>query len=107
MAALALLFLLGFFDQKPVCPPMRYEVVEIYDWVEEIKKAQFVDNGAVLFMASTGPRYRPVEVFEKDGEYWTRQMVQKVVGTTTDQEAAAFNKRVRECQTVNGEFDRP
>jgi len=92
MAALLLLFLL-FGTHHPKCPPLQEETESVYIPIEQYvrehknKPIEWKSGSTILLFATT----------TLDGS-------QVLVGTTTDQEAVEYNKRVRDCRTNNGEF---
>jgi hypothetical protein len=102
MAALAVLF--GFLlllgqDKGPVCPPLHSDRKPT-----EKTEIPWNDTGANFWTATSGDRYRAAKVVAEDGKHYMIQEVYKDVSTTTDPEAIAYNKRVEECRTKNGEF---
>jgi hypothetical protein len=118
MAALAALFILGFFfggheESKPTCPLLKSEVIQLYsepevcvgDICQPLERPKVEPNNPHNATTTLGS-------FKVSGEGLTLDPNAKMVvrpwghmlGTTTDQEAIAYNKRVEECRTKNGEF---
>lgn len=95
-------FLFGRAHHNPpprVCPVLRQETIPVY---APLKVSLQTDKG-------------PIQVTLEHGQYLVKNgpatstilavnMTTKIVGTTTDKDAVEYNKRVRECQTRNGEF---
>lgn len=110
MSALLLLLFFGF-HHGPVCPPLQPETTPIFESFEEarIKHPKLLINeiGAVeikkkgatttfLYIGST-----TMYMNFATGEVYTNVIK---VGDKPNPEAIAYNKRVRECKTANGEF---
>ncbi len=90
IAILCFLFLCQ--PSRPICPPLHAVVVP--KWVDAVQAPH-----PVLFKAN-GETYEFLEATTTviDG----KQMYQD--GTTTDQDAIEYNKKVQECRIANGEF---
>lgn len=100
-ALLALWFLFGSHSSPPArCPSLRHETTPIYGPAQCRIGTQVVpmQNGRCAFQNKTNA----TTTILKYGEYIT--IFQDVIGYATDTEAIAYNQRVRECQTKNGEF---
>lgn len=106
MPALFALLLLGIFantyrEPELKCPALRQEVVEV--WKDAAAYGITSDGQKITFKSKGAKSY-----------VWQNNTMATVsissagirvqVGTTTDKDAIEYNKRVRECQTLNGEF---
>lgn len=99
---LLLFFLFLFHSQHPVCPSLWPEVVEKNIWVDSKEYFKHPPEKAVF-------KWK-----DKDGDTWIWIMASTSLGSpgqvvigkkvATSTEAIEHNKRVRECQTANGEF---
>ncbi len=108
MSAIFALLFLGLFGGNSTprvhCPYPKDEIVHTY------RTAMFVDGKELIHskLKQNGAT-TTLEISPKDeGIEWKPntwiEFRRIIVATSTDEEAVAFNKRVRECKTVNGEF---
>lgn len=108
LALFAILFLLGALDHPSAiehkCPILKQETWPITEpWIKLVDEsgkhyekrlsAGVKKDGYLTFSFETG------NATTSEIELYLKQ-----VGTSTDKEAVEYNKRVRECQTLNGEF---
>jgi hypothetical protein len=101
------LFLLGGFqtEGKPVCPPLRPEYGPIYEPARLHQKTEMTVSLETLGdYATITPHAYVVTTTATTtiGGRFTEPMIQ--VGEGVDEEAIEHNKKVKECQIINGEF---
>jgi hypothetical protein len=92
-----LLFFHIIQPEEPKCPPLRSETTSIYESVEEyVQHARpedfLVYGDGYIILATTTYNFS------------TGEELGVKVGEKPDLEAVEYNKRVRECQVINGEF---
>ncbi len=96
IVALMLLFALaGGHIDRPTCPHLISEVVDTYKTAPNTS----FKNGRWTTTFKTEDQWMGTTTIE----FMTGRPLIKV-GTTTNKEAVEYNKRVKECQAINGSF---
>lgn len=87
---------------RPVCPELRSEVRPVYESAARYyAEGHFASGETFTLTGKDGTIYNgtmATVTIDRLGKQWVQ------IGTTTDEEAIEFNKRVQECRTLNGEF---
>ena len=86
--------------KRPVCPSLKPETRSIVRWIAIFK----TKDGRTIRI----PKTENVGYINTTNATATLESIEtENVGEEADLDAIAFNKRVRECQTINGEFNTP
>lgn len=98
-ALLFLLFLFGHNLYQPKCPPLHNEVIRYF--TTEVH-AEGIADGQLVKLTCNG--FTCVNLRSATTALTSVLFVGKEVARTTDEAAVEYNKRVRECKTLNGDF---
>lgn len=103
-----LLFFLGLLignHTRTECPTFVAEQIEVYALINSKEAIEFEKTHQRLVILSD-PNIKGSTTALSFFVGTTTSDGRLVIGTTTDKDAVEYNKRVKECQTANGEFTR-